>query len=76
LERAQLAVVEHEGRFYLLDGHHRLAAARLAGLAHVAVRDVTQELLSGGFKSYKTLQEVLDDAALYQGDRLNPYKLR
>jgi ParB-like nuclease domain len=71
-----ISVVRNEGQAYVVDGHHRLAAARLAGLDQVGVRDVTGDLLGGGFAGYSDMADVLSSAASFMGNRLNPYKLR
>ncbi|MBE1488907.1 LamG-like jellyroll fold domain-containing protein [Plantactinospora soyae] len=75
-EQSPLSVVRHEGTTYVLDGHHRLAAAKWVGAERVGIRDVTDELLNGGFRGYKDMADVLDTASRFQGNRLNPYKLR
>ncbi|MDM4718796.1 ParB/RepB/Spo0J family partition protein [Micromonospora sp. WMMA1363] len=74
--QSPLSVVRHEGTTYVLDGHHRLAAAKWVGVGRVGIRDVTDELLNGGFRGYKDMADVLDTASRFQGNRLNPYKLR
>jgi hypothetical protein len=71
-----ISIVRNEGQAYVVDGHHRLAAAKLASLDQVAVRDVTGELLNGGFSGYSDMADVLNGAASFMGNRLNPYKLR
>jgi len=75
-EQSPISVVRHEGTTYVLDGHHRLAAAKWVGLDRVGVNDVTDELTSVGFRGYKDMADVLDTASRYTGNRLNPYKLR
>ncbi|MFD1044702.1 ParB N-terminal domain-containing protein [Kibdelosporangium lantanae] len=67
---------KNNGNVYVVDGHHRLAAARLAGVESVRVEDVTEQLIESGFQSYRNMKEVLDSAATYLGNRLKPYKLR
>jgi hypothetical protein len=74
--KSPISIVRNEGQSYVVDGHHRLAAAKLAGLDQVAVRDVTGELLNGGFKGYSDMADVLDGVASFMGNRLNPHKLR
>jgi RHS repeat-associated protein len=76
-EQSPLSVVkDSDGTRYVVDGHHRLAAARLAGLDRVAIRDVTDELNSGGYLGYTNMEDVLSSAAQFIRNRLNPYKLR
>lgn len=70
------SVVRHEGRSYVVDGHHRLDAAKRAGLDEVGVRDVTAELTENGFLGYRDMDDVLGSASSFMGNRLNPYKLR
>lgn len=71
-----ISIVRNEGQAYVVDGHHRLAAAKLAGLDQVAVSDVTGGLLNGGFGGYADMADVLNGAGSFMGNRLNPYKLR
>jgi hypothetical protein len=76
-DQSPISVVKDgDGTMYVVDGHHRLAAARYAGLDQVAVRDVTEELDNGGFLGYKDMEDVISSAAQYVGNRLNRYKLR
>ncbi|WP_413774992.1 ParB/RepB/Spo0J family partition protein [Actinocorallia sp. A-T 12471] len=74
--QSPISIVRDEGRSYVVDGHHRLAVAKLAGLDEVHVVDVTEDLLLNGFKGYADVDDVLSSAAGFLGNRLNPYKLR
>lgn len=65
-----------DGTQYVVDGHHRLSAARRAGLDEVKVEDVTDQLNNGGFLGYPDMDDVLNSAATVGPDKLNPYKLR
>jgi len=49
-----VSVLAHDGKKYLLDGHHRRAAAIRAGLPEVPYQNVTLP-----FKGYQTLDDVL-----------------
>lgn len=49
-----VSVLEHDGKKYLLDGHHRRAAAIRAGLDQVPYK-----LVNLPFKGYQTLDDVL-----------------
>jgi hypothetical protein len=71
-----ISIVRHEGSSYVVDGHHRLAAAKLAGLSEVSITDVTAELTSSGFLGYKSMDDVLQGARTFIGNNLNRFKLR
>ncbi|MFG2055211.1 polymorphic toxin-type HINT domain-containing protein [Micromonospora sp. NPDC048930] len=75
-ERSPISVVRHEGTTYVLDGHHRLAAARWAGVKKVRINDVTEQLNNGGFRGYADMNDVLRTAEGYMGNKLNPYKMK
>lgn len=49
-----VSVLEHDGKKYLLDGHHRRAAAIRAGLDQVPYKTVSLP-----FRGYQTLDDVL-----------------
>ncbi|NOK11035.1 RHS repeat-associated core domain-containing protein [Corallococcus exercitus] len=54
-------VVIHEGEMFVVDGHHRLAAAKMAGLLEVPVNVIRD--IASHFSSWKTIEEVVQDAA-------------
>ncbi|MFB1483303.1 RHS repeat-associated core domain-containing protein [Corallococcus sp. RDP092CA] len=54
-------VVVHEGEMFVVDGHHRLSAARMAGLLEVPVNVI--EDIASHFSSWKTVEEVVQDAS-------------
>ncbi|WP_069976326.1 polymorphic toxin-type HINT domain-containing protein [Streptomyces rubrolavendulae] len=71
-----ISVVTHEdGTQYVVDGHHRLAAARMANVNVVGIRDVTAQLNDGGFLGYKNMDDVVESASTFLGNRLNRRKL-
>ncbi|MFG3142180.1 ParB/Srx family N-terminal domain-containing protein [Streptomyces sp. NPDC048211] len=75
-EQSPISVVTHEdGTRYVVDGHHRLAAARMANVDAVGIRDVTGQLNNGGFLSYKNMDDVVESASTFLGNRLNRRKL-
>ena len=51
--KTPVAVVEHEGRFYIVDGHNRAAAAMRAGVGEIPIRRV--DLPFGAYKSIDDL---------------------
>lgn len=61
-------VVVVEGKMYVVDGHHRLKAAKVARLPSVPIRVV--EDLAKHRSSWKTLDEVVRDAAEVGPDNL------
>jgi len=71
-----IAVVRNGDDVFVVDGHHRLDAARRAGLSEVPIQDVTQQLNSIGYQSYRNMDDVVNGAESFLGNRLNPYKLR
>jgi ParB-like nuclease domain len=71
-----IAIAKQDDDMYVVDGHHRLAAALLAGLDSVSVVDVTDQVANGGYLGYTDMQDVLDSASTFVRNRLNPYKLR
>ncbi|MFC8902597.1 polymorphic toxin-type HINT domain-containing protein, partial [Micromonospora sp. NPDC057140] len=75
-KQSPIDIVRHEGKMYVVDGHHRLAAARWTRQGEVGIRDVTDQLNNGGFKGYADMADVLDSASRYPGNRLNPHKLK
>jgi len=76
-QRSPISVVRDEnGELYVVDGHHRLAAAKLAGLDQVRINDVTKELQEGGYLGWRNIEEVREGARSFTGNRLNPWKLR
>jgi RHS repeat-associated protein len=75
-EQSPISIVRNGDDMYVVDGHHRLAAARLAGLDEVSIRDVTAQLNEGGFAGYTDMDDVLRSAHSFTGNKLNPYKLR
>ncbi|WP_437576749.1 RHS repeat-associated core domain-containing protein [Sorangium sp. So ce887] len=54
-------VIEHNGAKYVLDGHHRLAAARKAGIAEVPYETVPVQQL--GQYGYRSIDEVMSAAS-------------
>jgi hypothetical protein len=74
--QSPLSVVVHGGTTYVVDGHHRLAAARLANLEQVSVDNVTATLLERGFLGYRDMDDVIRSAGEFMGNRLNQFKLR
>ncbi|MFF8993344.1 RHS repeat-associated core domain-containing protein [Streptomyces sp. NPDC014983] len=75
-EQSPISVVTHEdGTQYVVDGHHRLAAARMANVDAVGIRDVTDQLNDGGFLGYKNMDDVVESASTFLGNRLNRRKL-
>jgi hypothetical protein len=52
---APVSVYEHGGRRYIVDGHHRIAAARRAGL-----EQVPYQVVDLPFRGYRTLDDVLE----------------
>ena len=54
-------VVMREGTMYVVDGHHRLAASKMAGLKEVPVNIVDD--IAGHKSTWSTVQEVVEDAA-------------
>ncbi|MGC4810922.1 DUF6531 domain-containing protein [Micromonospora sp. DT228] len=75
-EQSPISVVRHDGSTYVVDGHHRLAAAKYANVDEVRVRDVTDDLVREGFLGYRDMDDVLRSAESFTGNRLNPHKLR
>jgi len=76
-QRSPISVVRDEdGELYVVDGHHRLAAAKIAGLDQVRVNDVTKELQEGGYLGWRNIEEVREGAQSFTGNKLNPWKLR
>ena len=71
-----ISVVKNGDNVYEVDGHHRLDAARRAGLSEVPIQDVTQQLNNGGYLGYRNMDDVVNGANSFVGNRLNPYKLR
>jgi hypothetical protein len=63
-------VVIHKGVMYIVDGHHRLAAAKLAGVREVLVNDVTEQLVNGGVRGYRDMTDVLAGARAFRGNSL------
>ncbi|MGW0363063.1 polymorphic toxin-type HINT domain-containing protein [Streptomyces sp. NPDC002990] len=75
-EQSPISVVTHEdGTQYVVDGHHRLVAARMANVDAVGIRDVTAQLNDGGFLGYKNMDDVVESASTFLGNRLNRRKL-
>jgi hypothetical protein len=62
-----IQAVEHNGRLYVIDGHHRLYAAKLVGLQVVPV-EVTPFRPRIG--SWQSLDELLHDASVVAPDRI------
>jgi hypothetical protein len=75
-EAGPIFVAKNGDDMYVLDGHHRLAAAKMVGLEEVPIQDVTDQLVSGGFRGYPDMDDVLRSAHTFMGNRLNPRKLR
>jgi hypothetical protein len=60
-------VKDHEGKLYIIDGHHRVAAAKLSGtpVKINIIRDITQH-----HSSYMSLEEVINDSFMVEFDKL------
>ncbi|GIL26351.1 ParB-like protein [Actinocatenispora comari] len=57
-EQSPISVVtDGDGTQYVVDGHHRLAAARMAGVDEVRIIDVTDQLNDGGFLGYSDMAD-------------------
>lgn len=54
-------VVMSDGKMLVVDGHHRLAAAKMAGLSEVPI-NVIDDIASHP-SSWRTIEEVAQDAA-------------
>ena len=63
-----IEVVIYDGEMFVVDGHHRLAAAKMARLKDVPVR-VTDDIASHK-SSFQTVAEVVRDAANTTSNRL------
>ena len=50
-----ISVVEHDGQKYVVDGHHRLAAAKRVGFDQIPYKKVDLP-----FRGYRTLDDVLE----------------
>ncbi|MDG4770307.1 polymorphic toxin-type HINT domain-containing protein [Solwaraspora sp. WMMD792] len=75
-ESGPISIARNGDEMYVVDGHHRLDAARRAGLGRVPIQDVTDQLATGGFRGYADMDDVIRSAQSFMGNRLNPYKLR
>ncbi len=64
-------VVVHNGRTYIIDGHHRIAAAKMAGLDDVPIKIIGD--LKSHPSSYNSIQDVLESADTVGFDRLRIY---
>ena len=62
-----ILVVEHNGQRYVIDGHHRLEAARRAGL-EVQYKIATPEEMAK--KGYDTIDDVIHAASEARPNRL------
>jgi RHS repeat-associated protein len=73
--RSPISVVtDKDGMKYVVDGHHRLAAAKLDPLSRpVGFQDVTNQLNNGGYKGYRNMDDVLNGALDYalEGNKLD-----
>jgi hypothetical protein len=61
-------VVESGGDMFIVDGHHRVAAAKRAGLQEVPVTVVDD--IASHPSSFRSVEEVVQDAATVGPDRL------
>lgn len=65
-----IKVVEHNGQMLIVDGHHRVAAARIAGI------DVPYEVVDPssviGPGQWSSLDDVLRDSYTVGPDRVRP----
>jgi len=50
-----IKVVEHNGQQFVVDGHHRLRAAKELGLKDVPIQKVELP-----FKGYKSIEDLID----------------
>lgn len=66
-------VAEHNGNLYILDGHHRAAAARQTS-TDVIIKLVTDIKKHKG--TLNTIEEVLESAANTGHDRLEHHRRR
>ena len=67
-------VVAHNGQYYIIDGHHRAAAARRTDTA-VDIKTWSEQELASHTSSYKSIEEVVRDAQFARPDRLiNKYR--
>ena len=51
-EGGPISIARNGDEMYVVDGHHRLDAAKRAGLGRVPIHDVTDQLVNGGFRVY------------------------
>lgn len=61
MERPPVTIFEHKGVNYVLDGHHRLQAARIVGLTEVPYESIPLERLSQ--YGYGSVEELLTAAS-------------
>ena len=67
---SKIEVVSIEGRLYIVDGHHRLAAARRAGIdVQYEIVETSSVIRPGGWSS---VDEIVDAALSIGPDRLRP----
>jgi hypothetical protein len=68
-----IKIIEHNGQKIVVDGHHRLAAARLAKI-DVPYQTVDEAWIQAN-TGWRSLDEVVNSAGQANGIRLNPYML-
>lgn len=64
-------VKDEDGNMYIIDGYHRAAAARITG-TRVKINIVTD--VANHPSSYKSIEEVINDALSIGRDKLRPMK--
>lgn len=54
-------MILHNGEMFIVDGHHRLAAAKMAGLTEVPIKVIDD--IATHPSSWRSVEEVVKDAA-------------
>ena len=63
-----IEVVIHNDKFYIIDGHHRYRAAKMAGINEIPVKIISD--IKNHSSSWNTVEEVVKDASSCGIDRL------